>query len=127
MRRTLLPKLPMIKINILIAALIAVESAGNDAAVGDNGMAVGCLQIWETTVEDINRFAGTSYTAADRRDRKKSIEMCKLYLTHYGTEKRLGRTPTVEELARIWNGGPNGYKRDITLQYWKKVKSKLEK
>ena len=39
---------------------------------------------------------------------------------------RLGRTPTNEDLARIHNGGPNGYKKTATDGYWKKVKNKID-
>jgi hypothetical protein len=56
----------------------------------------------------------------------KSERMCKEYLTHYGTEKRLGRKPTAEDLARIWNKGPNGYKKDSAKKYWVKVEKILK-
>ena len=39
----------------LIAALIAVESSGNDKAIGDNGKSHGCLQISEKAMIDINQ------------------------------------------------------------------------
>ena len=32
---------------------------------------------------------------------------------------------TDEDRARIWNGGPNGYKKQATVKYWKKVKEHL--
>lgn len=106
----------------LVNKLIKVESNGNHLAVGDNGKAVGVLQIHPEMVADINRFAKRRFTLADRKDRKKSIEMCKLYLAHYGSRKRLGHAPTEKELARIWNGGPNGHRKTATLKYWEKVK-----
>ena len=31
----------------LVNAIIQVESSGNDDAIGDNGKAIGCLQIWQ--------------------------------------------------------------------------------
>jgi hypothetical protein len=50
----------------------------------------------------------------------------------YATAKRLGRAPTVEDIARIHNGGPNGYKKTAITEaeklklknldkYWAKV------
>jgi hypothetical protein len=105
----------------LIPALIAVESAGKTDAIGDGGRAVGCLQIWPIMVEDVNRIAGTNYTLADRLDRKKSIEMAKIYLTHYAA------AGTIEHAARKWNGGPAGHTKPATIAYWKKVKTQLEK
>ena len=35
--------------------------------------------------------------------------------------------PTYEVYARIWNGGPDGWKKRSTLKYWKKVKKELKK
>ena len=46
-------------------------------------------------------------------------------MARYATERRLGRTPTYEDVARIHNGGPNGYKKTATYKYWQKVKKKL--
>ncbi len=73
----------------LIPALIAVESAGRSDAIGDGGRAVGCLQIWPIMVRDVNRIAGTAYTLADRLDREKSIQMARIYLTHYAKNDTL--------------------------------------
>ena len=106
--------------------LIIVESGGDASAIGDNGAAVGCLQIHKIVVDDVNRVYDTSFVYADRYDRAKSIELAKLYLKHYCTEKRLGRQPTVQDAARIWNGGPNGYKKKATLPYWRKVKQQIK-
>ena len=36
----------------LLLALIAVESGGNDHAIGDNGLAYGCLQLHAAYVQD---------------------------------------------------------------------------
>ena len=90
--------------------------------VGDNGKAIGCLQIWKTVVDDINKYSKVKYTYTDRYDKVKSYEMFKLYIGHYATKKRLGRKPTNEDMARIWNGGPNGYKKTATIKYWNRVK-----
>jgi hypothetical protein len=109
----------------LILAIIAVESGGDNHAIGDNGKAYGCLQIWSAYVEDANQFAGTSYTHADAFDRKKSIAMFTAYMSRYATEKRIGHTPTAEDIARIHNGGPNGYRKVATDVYWAKVKAEL--
>lgn len=112
----------------LVSALIQVESSGRDHAIGDNGRAVGCLQIHPILVEDVNtilarRGSSTRFTLADRLNRQKSVAMLEVYLSHYG--QRLGRKATEQDLARIWNGGPSGWKRSSTLRYWAKVSSKL--
>ena len=46
-------------------------------------------------------------------------------MKRYATEKRLGRPVTQEDIARIHNGGPNGYKKKSTEKYWQKVKKVL--
>ena len=111
---------------LLLAALIAVESGGNVRAVGDGGRAVGVLQIHPVTVMDVNRIAGTSYTLADRLCPEKSKAMATIYLTHYASARRMGRPATAEEMARMWNGGPNGHRKPATHRYWAKVKRAMK-
>lgn len=113
----------------LIMVLIVIESGGDLNAVGDNGKAVGVLQIHKEYVDDCNRISqlhskNTIYTYEDREDRDKSIEMTLLYLEHYcqAYAKKTGKQATPEIAARIHNGGPMGWKRKSTIPYWKKVK-----
>ena len=110
----------------LIDALIAIESNGDDSAIGDGGLAVGCLQIHPIMVEDVNRILGLTaghahlkYTLDDRYDRSKSLNMCKTYLNHYC------RDMDNESKARCWVGGPDGYKKESTEAYWLKVRKEL--
>lgn len=114
----------------LISALILKESSGNDEAIGDKHLknkAYGPLQIRQPAVDDYNRWHGTKLKAEDcLGNRKLSVAICESYLAHYATEKRLGRTPTDQDRARIWNGGPNGYKKESTEKYWCGVKRILE-
>lgn len=114
----------------LIPALVKVESAGNPRAVGDKDAlgrprALGCLQIWSVVVQDVNRVHGTRYVHADAFDPAKAERICRLYLAIYCTPRRLGRTPTLEDAARIWNGGPSGWKKNSTKSYWQKVSRAL--
>ena len=83
----------------LILALIAVESSGNDNAIGDGGLAYGCLQLHACYVADAAEYAGEDWTH--------------------------GRTVTIGDIARIHNGGPAGYKKQSTLKYWDKVEAEL--
>ena len=110
---------------LLIPLLIQVESGGNNQAIGDGGNAVGCLQIWKIVVDDVNRIQKDEvFTYADRTDRQKSVRMAQIYLTHYGNhyERKTGHMANMEVLARCWNGGPSGYKKQSTVKYWNKVK-----
>ena len=103
----------------LLDAIRQVESSGGVYTVGDGGKAVGPYQLWKVYVDDVNRIAGTKYTYADRMDEKKSREMVKIYLSHYGN--RL----TELEMARIHNGGPKGHKKQSTVKYAEKIKGLL--
>jgi hypothetical protein len=72
----------------LVNALIKVESKGNNTAVGDNGNAVGCLQLWTTYVKDASSKK-QKFTPADRTSRAKSIAIFKAYMDKYATDTRL--------------------------------------
>jgi len=124
----------MITFDQLIFALAIVESSLNPLAVGDNGNAVGYLQITPAVVEDVNTFYGTTYHTDDRYDTQKSVEICKYYLKHWGAvfEKKTGNKPSAEVYAKMWNGGCYAWKKtspkvlknlDI---YWEKVNKQLD-
>jgi hypothetical protein len=128
----------MIDYALLIAALIVVESGGDVNAVGDNGKAVGCLQIHPITVRDCNRILGLRrpltpesfrFKEDDRLFESTSRAMCIMYLRHYGKayERKTGEPASYEVLARIWNGGPKGYTKPATDSYWRKVRAELDK
>ena len=103
----------------LLAALLAVESGGNDLAIGDNGRARGALQIHAGVVQDVNRHHGTRYTHRDMHDRAKAVRVASLYLQTYAPNA----TPEVQ--ARVWNGGPRGATKAATLGYWTRVRREM--
>ena len=103
----------------LISALIMVESSNNDLAIGDQGRAIGCLQIHRSVVLDVNRITGSHYRHQDMTNRAAARAVCEAYLTHYG------RGATTEQLARRWNGGPTGDRKTATASYWAKVKKQI--
>lgn len=111
-----------------LKAIETVESHGNTKAIGDNGKAYGVYQIHKSYVEDVNRISGKNFTHEDAFDKDKAKEMVEIYLTNYGKsyEKKTGKKATNEVLARIHNGGPNGYKKDATKKYWNKVQKELK-
>jgi hypothetical protein len=111
----------MTTISNLISALIIVESSNNDLAIGDQGRAIGCLQIHKAVVADVNKFTGSHYRHQDMTNRAQARAVCEAYLKHYGKGK------TTEEQARIWNGGPEGHKKKTATQaYWNKVEKHLK-
>ena len=104
----------------LISALISVESSGNDLAIGDQGRAIGCLQIHKAVVVDVNRITGSNYRHSEMTNRAQARAVCEAYLTHYG------RGATTEQLARQWHGGTTGDRKSATEAYWAKVKKNLK-
>lgn len=108
----------------IVKALIQIESSGRDNAHNISEDAVGCLQIRPIMVREVNRIlrkqGGTfRFELEDRWDREKSIEMFHIWKEHHHQDS------DDETIARNWNGGPRGYKKESTLQYWRKVKGKL--
>ena len=139
---------PAITFEDLLDAIEWVESKGDPNAVGDGGNAIGAYQIHKIYVDDVNRImqlfmdemqpdidAGRITSAAlvqidgvmyntlfsydDRLDKDKSRAMTGIYLFHYGENK------SFEDMARIHNGGPTGYRKESTLSYWEKIKERL--
>jgi len=110
----------MTTISNLISALIIVESSGNDLAIGDNGRALGPLQIHKAVVLDVNRITGSHYRHQDMTNRVQARAVCEAYLKHYG------KGGSTEQLARRWNGGPTGDRKTATVGYWAKVKKAIK-
>lgn len=105
----------------LLAAIATVESNNDPTAYNKKEDAAGLFQIRPIYLQDVNRILGyQSYKLSDRFDPQKSKEMVYVYLCHYGRNKSL------EQLARIQNGGPQGHKKESTLRYWQKVKERLK-
>jgi hypothetical protein len=105
--------------NNLIEAIMYVESRGDINAYNAKENAVGCLQIRPIMLREVNRLLGyNKYKLADRWNKEKSIQMFNVIKEHT-------TNPTDEKLARNWNGGWNGYKKQSTLKYWQKVKEQL--
>lgn len=103
----------------LLAAIIAIESGGNDLAVGRRGE-IGALQVRPCVVRDVNRIHGTHYRIADMRRREHAVRVCVLYVEHYAPGAG------DEAQARVWNGGPKGAQRNSTVRYWVRVRKAMK-
>lgn len=110
----------------LLPALISVESGGDWSKVGAAGERGG-LQITSDCIADVNAHYGTHFTQDDAYDPVQAKAICVSYLTYWGEQfrEREGRGPTLEDLARIWNKGPRGYRDPRSLPYWAKVRAYL--
>ena len=105
----------------VLAAIRIVESNDDPDAVGDGGDSIGCYQIQKCYWLDAKEFSDLGGTYLDCYNRGYADRTVRFYMARYATERRLGREVTQEDVARIHNGGPNGYKKECTKKYWKKV------
>ncbi len=106
----------------LIDAIVQVESQGRADAIGDDGKAVGILQIHTVLVDDVNRILGKAeYSYKDRLDKTKSYQMFIIYTNHY--------TPSwdPEKVSRRWVSGPKGDLKKCSIPYWNKVQKLLKR
>ena len=109
----------------LCDAILQVETGGHPApanAVGDGGRSIGPLQIslgcWMDAVEHDASIGGVY---ADCKDLDYAKKIFHSYLDRYAV---FG--DSLEVLARIWNGGPNGYRKEATEPYWRAVKNLMD-
>ena len=110
------PIIEPIPIDTLLNAVMAVESNFDSMAYNSKENAAGVLQIRPIMVREVNRLLGEDkYTLKDRWNKAKSIEMFNVIRSHT-------KNATDEKIARNWNGGWNGHKKQSTLKYWNKVK-----
>ncbi len=116
----------------LVQAVRRHESGGNEQAIGDKKLkqkAYTSLQIRQPALDDVNKFFAKEikknfgrekFTVEYLKQNRAALDWCfEKYTSRYATRKRLGRSPTDEDRARIWNGGPDGYKKASTTKYWK--------
>jgi hypothetical protein len=97
-------------------ALHIVETGGKRGAIiGDNGAALGPLQIHRSYWQDA-RIGGKYEQCADLDYSKRVVAA---YLQRYAPQA--WAAGDVETLARIHNGGPRGDKKPATYNYGQKV------
>ena len=101
-----------------------VETDYNPEIIGDFGKSYGILQIQQGAISDVNRIYGTSYVHDDAFDISCAEEIFELYIKHWTSnlEKKQAREATEEDIVRIWNGGPQGWRRKSTLDYLHRYK-----
>ena len=137
----------------LLNAIYQVESSSGKFLKGDKSKktgeyrAIGPFQLWKVYVDDVNnilKMKGISkrYTYKDRWSYQKSREMVIIYLKHYGRQFEIDSERYITKyrpelkgkikvmcndmvLSMIHNGGPKGYEKKATLEYWNKIKVNL--
>ena len=114
------PILKTNKVKTLVDALILVESSGNPKAFNKKENACGCLQIRPIMLREVNRILRKQnndkrFTKEDRWSCGLSQEMFYIWRNYHHENS------SDEIIARNWNGGPRGYKKQSTEHYWNKV------
>jgi len=113
----------------LLDAIWAVESSRQyNPPAGDNGDSIGPYQIQLPYFKDALEHDKSlrKYKYQDVMDKEVAIKVIKAYWSRYATKARLGHEPTLEDLARIHNGGLNGFKKESTKKYWAKVQKAMK-
>lgn len=106
----------------LFDAMAQVES--------DNGKtSKNVYQLSDMYIDDVNDICGKQvFLHTDKFSRDKSEQMMVIYWSHYGQryQNKTGNEPTYEVLARIHNGGPDGWSKYATKRYWKRVQERMK-
>ena len=107
-------------------ALGQVESGQNPKAIGDNGRSIGIFQIQKVCwLDAINFDKTTSGKYENCLEIEYSKKILKAYLNRYCLQAI--KNNDFETMARIWNGGPFGCRKESTKKYWNKIKKELDK
>ncbi len=120
------------KIDLLFSAMCIVESQNQEDAVGDDGKALGILQIHDICVREINNkcYQYNRFTWTDALSRNNSEIMFKDFAKwlidnkYYKYENEMCE---FEFVSRTWNGGYNFSQKSATIGYWNKVEEELLK
>jgi muramidase (phage lysozyme) len=120
------------EMDTVLSAMRIVESNNNPNAVGDNGNAIGVYQVWDSYWKDATEFSGIRGVYKDCYNPNYADRIVRSYMKRYANEKRLGREVTMEDIARIHNGGPRavwatGKKKNNLDAYWVKVQKELNR
>ena len=110
-----------------LSALGYVESNNRSNCTGDNGKSIGIYQIhyicWRDAT-DFDKKIGGKYQNC-QNNVKYSKKIITAYLNRYCPQAI--KENNFEIMARTWNGGPIGCKKQSTIKYWIKVKAAYEK
>jgi len=84
-------------------ALVQIESDGRNNVPGDNGLAIGVLQLQPIYVREANRLVGRDvFRMVDRTDREKARKMVQVVLSYWaGFHAERGRHIGYDELCSL--------------------------
>lgn len=110
----------------ILEAIQKVETGGEvdpSAATGDNGASIGPLQIQKDCWADAVKYDSTLTANGESWQNCRNLAYAQRVAIAYWSRYAPDWKP--ETLARIWNGGPKGHRKNSTKAYWAKVKEKL--
>lgn len=106
-----------------------IESGDDSSKIGDNGKAIGHLQIHKECVEDVNHWFGTNYCHEDMVDREKAEDVFFKYIA-LGEDRFIKENlsfPTEKDIVNFWNWGIyQKPKNDIYYGKYQKEKKRQE-
>lgn len=100
---------------IFIQAMIIVESQMNNKAVGDNGSAIGILQIRPIMLAEYHRIIGEQ-VKVNRKDPMQSLKVFNVVQAHHNPKKEFRRA------CDIWNKGGGDAYYDKIMDVYNKLK-----
>lgn len=107
----------------LLDAMYTVESGRGKNLVGDGGKAIGPYQIWREYWQDaVEHDPSIGGKYEDCMNKAYAEKIIRAYWARYAP-----KGATLEQLARIHNGGPRGHKRSATVKYWNKIVKEMTK
>jgi hypothetical protein len=107
-------------LSILFSAIAQVESECGETSKN-------VYQLRDIYIDDLNRIYKLQPSHHLKYSKRLSEKAMLLYWKYYGEryERITGMPVTYEVLARIHNGGPDGFRKNSTKVYWQKVKGHL--
>jgi len=112
-----------------INAIGHIETLNTDSLIGDSGRAYGRYQIHDICVTASGLKNLLNYELKDMFDSLKAerVFWAVMGINCHTYAQKYGKYPDYSDLVRMWNGGPNGYQNEATLNYLKKFEQCQDK
>jgi hypothetical protein len=101
-----------------------IETGNTDSLTEINGHGKGRFQIYNICVKGsgLTDLLGYSHNDMFNAEKSKHVFWATMGIFCHTYAQKHGHYPTYEQLARMWCGGPEGYKKNATLNYLHKFK-----
>ena len=101
-----------------------IESNNTDSVIEANGHGYGRYQIYNVCVKGsgMTDLLGYSHNDMFNHEKSQHVFWATMGIFCHTYAQKHGHYPTYEELARMWCGGSEGYKKNATLNYLHKFR-----